>query len=269
MFFDTLAAAATASPNAVRVRLFCGIHARCCTSLSAVRTLRLDEATRDDWATVLTVLAPFAHEQRLMKMRDILAKRRAGLHVVLEDVSDPFDVAAVLRTAEGLGVQHIHLIQRPRPPSMRAVGSRDKVGGARSPRGERRQNRNRDKRMALTSVAMGAARWLTVKEYSSSAACYEQLQALGLVVFAACPPPATGGGVAEKGTDHSAGVQPSSATPIGELPFSSGAASHFARLLPRHICQLPQHTCHQPPPASCLRLPAASTWPPHPPHMLP
>lgn len=44
-----------------------------------------------------------------VRAQEVLQKRRGGIHLVLENVADPFNCAAVLRTAEGLGVQHIHV----------------------------------------------------------------------------------------------------------------------------------------------------------------
>ena len=37
--------------------------------------------------------------------------RRADLHIVVENLADPFNVQSVCRSAEALGVQHVHVIE--------------------------------------------------------------------------------------------------------------------------------------------------------------
>ncbi len=47
---------------------------------------------------------------RLNKFKDIAAKRQSGLIVVLEDIHDPHNAAAILRTCDGLGIQTVYFI---------------------------------------------------------------------------------------------------------------------------------------------------------------
>lgn len=139
-------------------------------------------ATKTDWNRVLQCLTPFAEERRILKMNDVLAKRRGGLHIVLDSLADPFDVSAILRTVEGLGVQHVHQIEpkKPQAPSP-------------SPIKGRRKNRARRK-AAEGNVAMGAVRWLSVHKYQSAEKCHEVLKSKGLQVFVMCAPEKEGTG---------------------------------------------------------------------------
>ncbi len=43
-------------------------------------------------------------------MEDVVSQRQQGLVVVLEDIHDPHNAAAVLRTCEGFGVQDVYFI---------------------------------------------------------------------------------------------------------------------------------------------------------------
>lgn len=178
---------AIAMPAAV-VRL-----ARAHSTLSSSRQLRLSEATSSDWAAIVSTLAPFAKEERVAKLNDVLGRRRAGIHVVLENVEDAFNTAAVLRTAEGLGVQHVHLI---------------KGKGSRSPR-----------RHALQNVNMGASRWLSVEDHRCPVECYQRLRALGLFVVASDCTPAGGLSTSGLATDAPRGAE---ARPLHSLDFESG-----------------------------------------------
>ena len=138
---------------------------------SSVR-LSLSEAQPTDWARIIEVLRPFVKDSRMERLSRVVGGRRAGLHLVLENVHDPHNAAAVLRTAEGLGVQHVHIIESVNDFQVPAMtrGS----GGAQK------------------GVAMGCSRWLTIRRYRSSLDCVEALRAQGVSVFASdCPPSET------------------------------------------------------------------------------
>ncbi len=47
---------------------------------------------------------------REQRIRKVVANRQAGLVVVLEDIHDPHNAAAIFRTADALGIQDIHLV---------------------------------------------------------------------------------------------------------------------------------------------------------------
>ncbi len=49
-------------------------------------------------------------EERKQKIQKIMSARQSGCVVVLEDVSDPHNAAAVIRTAEALGISDVWLI---------------------------------------------------------------------------------------------------------------------------------------------------------------
>jgi len=49
-------------------------------------------------------------EKRLNKFREVVSKRQKYLTLVLENLHDPHNVSAILRTAESVGIDKIHLI---------------------------------------------------------------------------------------------------------------------------------------------------------------
>ena len=139
------------------------------------RRLLLDQATPEDWKLVADTLGKFATGTRVVRLNEVLAKRRGSLHLVLENIADPYNVAAVMRTAEGLGVQHLHLVESV------PYGHTSTV--------TRPVEQPQPRRGSIGNVAMGASRWLTVTRYRSSADCGAALRQLDLAVYASdCPP---------------------------------------------------------------------------------
>jgi tRNA (guanosine-2'-O-)-methyltransferase len=51
--------------------------------------------------------------RRKARIDEVVARRTRGLTLVLESVHDPHNLAAVLRTAEGLGLQDVHVVEAP------------------------------------------------------------------------------------------------------------------------------------------------------------
>jgi tRNA (guanosine-2'-O-)-methyltransferase len=52
-------------------------------------------------------------DRRAERIDRVVAERLGTLTLVLEGVHDPHNLAAVLRTAEGLGLQEVHVVEAP------------------------------------------------------------------------------------------------------------------------------------------------------------
>ena len=81
---------------------------------------------------------------RYDKLTNVLAKRQSDLTIILENVFDPHNISAVMRTCDAVGVQEIFILNTKIP--------RHKKFGARS--------------------SSSAAKWLTVHQYTDAAACF-------------------------------------------------------------------------------------------------
>lgn len=86
--------------------------------------------------------------ERERRLRDILDKRQCDLTVVLENVSDPHNISAVMRTCDAVGVQDIYVLN--------TKISKHKKWGARS--------------------SSSAVKWLTVRQYTDASACFAELR---------------------------------------------------------------------------------------------
>jgi tRNA (guanosine-2'-O-)-methyltransferase len=91
--------------------------------------------------------------RRIARIDEVVARRVRGLTVVLESVHDPHNLAAVLRTAEGLGLQDVHIVEGPR-------GFRPSA-----------------------AVTQGADKWLDLHRHADVASCVAALRATGHCIY--------------------------------------------------------------------------------------
>ncbi len=86
--------------------------------------------------------------EREERLKTVLNKRQDDLTVVLENVFDPHNISAVMRTCDAVGIQDIHVLN--------TKINKHKKWGARS--------------------SSSAAKWLTVHQYTDAAACFARLR---------------------------------------------------------------------------------------------
>ena len=86
--------------------------------------------------------------ERSRKIKQVLSHRQHDLTVVLENVFDPHNISAVMRSCDAVGVQEIYVLNTKIPPN--------KKWGARS--------------------SSSAAKWLTIHQFTNAAACFEALR---------------------------------------------------------------------------------------------
>ena len=86
--------------------------------------------------------------ERTNKIKTVLSKRQNTLTVVLENVFDPHNISAVMRSCDAVGVQEIYVLNTKIP--------RHKKWGSRS--------------------SSSAAKWLTIHQYTDAISCFEALR---------------------------------------------------------------------------------------------
>jgi tRNA (guanosine-2'-O-)-methyltransferase len=86
--------------------------------------------------------------ERYNKLTSVLNKRQGDIAIVMENVFDPHNISAVMRTCDAVGVQDIYILNTKIP--------RHKKWGAKS--------------------SSSAAKWLTVHQYENAAECFTELR---------------------------------------------------------------------------------------------
>lgn len=110
---------------------------------------------------LLTYLSGFVTERRLERLQHVLEYRTRYITVALEDIYQPHNASAVLRTCDGFGVQDVHIIE------------------------------NRNTYKVNPDVALGSSQWLNLIKYNRSgdntSAAVSSLKGAGYRVIATSP----------------------------------------------------------------------------------
>jgi tRNA (guanosine-2'-O-)-methyltransferase len=106
---------------------------------------------------VREILEPWVSANRRDRLEQVLERRLSGVTVVLVGLHDPHNGAAVLRTAEALGVQHVHAVQANEPYRY-------------SPK-----------------VTIGCEQWMTIHRYEEFESCRCALKERKYELWAAMP----------------------------------------------------------------------------------
>ena len=85
--------------------------------------------------------------ERKQRIETVLNHRQPGLTVVLENVADPHNISAVMRTCDAVGIQEIFILNNAIP--------KHKKWGAKS--------------------SSSAAKWLTIHQFQDTAECFSTL----------------------------------------------------------------------------------------------
>ena len=86
--------------------------------------------------------------ERNNRLTSVLNKRQPDLTVVLENVSDPHNISAVMRTCDAIGIQDIYVLNT-------VIGKHKKWGA---------------------NSSSSAAKWLTIHQFTDVNACFEALR---------------------------------------------------------------------------------------------
>jgi tRNA (guanosine-2'-O-)-methyltransferase len=86
--------------------------------------------------------------ERTKRLNDVLNKRQPGLTIVLENVQDPHNISAVMRTCDAVGIQDIYILNTLIP--------KHKKWGDKS--------------------SSSAAKWLTIHQYTDTIECFAALR---------------------------------------------------------------------------------------------
>jgi tRNA (guanosine-2'-O-)-methyltransferase len=120
--------------------------------------LRADIGTRRN---LLEYLGTMITEERKSRFLEILSMRTRHITIVLEDIYQPHNASAVLRTCDCFGIQDVHIIE------------------------------NKNKYEVNPDVALGSSKWLSLFKYNkaenNTTACLTQLRQQGYRIIATTP----------------------------------------------------------------------------------
>lgn len=111
---------------------------------------------------IINYLREFATDDRWNKINNVLENRTRYLTVVLEDIYQPHNASAVLRSCDCFGIQDTHIIE------------------------------NKNEFDPNEGVTIGADKWITLHSYSEAKKnntqhCYQQLREKGYQIIATTP----------------------------------------------------------------------------------
>ena len=86
--------------------------------------------------------------ERIDRLNNVLAKRQPKLTLVLENVADPHNISAVMRTADAVGIQDIYILN----------------------------SKIELHEMWSAKASSSAAKWLTVHQFTNTEACFAALR---------------------------------------------------------------------------------------------
>lgn len=118
----------------------------------------MDHPTRE---RLINHLSGYISPQRFRKMQQVLTMRTRHLCVVMEDIYQPHNASAVLRSCDCFGIQDVHIIE------------------------------NRNSYKVNPDVALGASQWLSLIKYNekehNTSECLNTLKSAGYRLVATSP----------------------------------------------------------------------------------
>jgi tRNA (guanosine-2'-O-)-methyltransferase len=126
----------------------------------------LDEIDPGTEAALIEHLLQFVTPEKRARMETVIANRTSHVRVVLEDIFQPHNASAVMRSCECFGIQHLHVIENRYTYTL-----------------------NRD-------VAMGSSNWINLHrhrepETDNTRACMDDLRSKGYRIVATSLDPAS------------------------------------------------------------------------------
>ena len=145
------------------------------------------------------LLAPFMEEGRKSRIAEVIHRRTKGLVLVLENLYDPHNISAILRSAEAMGLQYVYLA------------------------GTYPEELNPD-------ISLGSECWLTVKRKEKPIELVDRLKAKGYKVAATVPDEDGIDPLDYEGGEFPSGSVPSAAE-INWAPASAAALAEVRALM--------------------------------------
>jgi len=111
---------------------------------------------------LIEYLSDFVTEDRWQRINEVLDRRTRHITVVLEDIYQPHNASAVLRSCDGFGIQDVHIIE------------------------------NKNEFDPNEGITIGADQWISLHTYNepevnNTARCFQKLREQGYQIIATTP----------------------------------------------------------------------------------
>jgi tRNA (guanosine-2'-O-)-methyltransferase len=106
---------------------------------------------------ICQLLGPHMTDDRAARIDEVLSRRLLRLTVVVENLHDPHNGAAAIRSAEGVGLQNFHAVEANEPFAV------------------------------AKGISLQCEQWMDLHLHSTTEACYTALRADGFQIWAAAP----------------------------------------------------------------------------------
>ncbi len=108
---------------------------------------------------VIKSISPLLSHRRKQRIEQVVCQRLVSVTVVLENLYDPHNGAAVLRTCEAMGLLHVHVVEKRVPFRF------------------------------SRKVSKNSHKWLNIYRHATAAECFTFLEHANFSCWAAMPPP--------------------------------------------------------------------------------
>lgn len=102
----------------------------------------------------------FATEERIIKVNNLLSKRKDDVTVVFENILDPHNIAACLRSCDATGVLDAHIVYSPRFKKLIKILKTEGLGSSAT-----------------------AKKWINIYFYTDIKLCYQKLREKGFTIL--------------------------------------------------------------------------------------
>lgn len=106
---------------------------------------------------VTEAVRPMLTDERIQRVESVLDARLDGLAVVIENLHDPHNGAAAIRSIEAVGLTTLHVVETV------------------------------EHFRASSAISIGAEKWIDVVRHKRISDCAEHLRSAGFTIYAACP----------------------------------------------------------------------------------
>ncbi|MCP5464061.1 MAG: RNA methyltransferase [Deltaproteobacteria bacterium] len=115
---------------------------------------KIQQLSRNEQNSIIEKLNVFLEPGRLERFQEVITKRTRQISVVLEDLYQPHNASAAVRSCDCFGIQNLDVVE------------------------------DKKRFKPAKGISMGAGNWLSIKKHKSTANCFSDLKNRGYQILA-------------------------------------------------------------------------------------